>query len=123
VCINSSSGVDKCHSIINCHLASGKLAKDGCGPFSITGQPNAMGGREVGGLSNQLASHMDIENPTHRSTVQRFWQSPTMANKAGYKAVDLFDAIDEGKIKAVWIMATNPLVSMPDRQKIARALQ
>jgi len=118
----SSSGVDKCQSIINCHLASGKIAKDGCGPFSITGQPNAMGGREVGGLSNQLACHMDIENPEHRSTVQRFWQSPTMADKAGYKAVDLFDAIDEGKIKAVWVMATNPMVSLPDREKIARAL-
>jgi assimilatory nitrate reductase catalytic subunit len=118
----SNSGVDKCQSIINCHLATGKLAKDGCGPFSITGQPNAMGGREVGGLSNQLTSHMDIENPEHRSTVQRFWQSPTMAEKTGYKAVDLFDAIDEGKVKAVWIMATNPMVSMPDRNKIARAL-
>lgn len=118
----SSSGVDKCHSIINCHLATGKIAKDGCGPFSITGQPNAMGGREVGGLSNQLASHMDIENPKHRSTVKRFWQSPTMADKAGYKAVELFDAIDEGKIKAVWIMATNPLVSLPDRKKITQAL-
>ncbi|MBA6233330.1 MULTISPECIES: nitrate reductase [unclassified Colwellia] len=118
----SNSGVDKCQSIINCHLATGKIGKDGCGPFSITGQPNAMGGREVGGLSNQLASHMDIENPEHRSTVQRFWQSPTMADKSGYKAVDLFDAIDKGKVKAVWIMATNPMVSLPDRQKIARAL-
>jgi assimilatory nitrate reductase catalytic subunit len=119
----SNSGVDKCQSIINCHLATGKIAKEGCGPFSITGQPNAMGGREVGGLSNQLASHMDIENPEHRSSLQRFWQSPTMANKAGYKAVDLFDAIDEGKVKAVWIMATNPMVSLPDRAKIARALK
>ncbi|MBA6327058.1 nitrate reductase [Colwellia sp. MB02u-6] len=118
----SSSGVDKCQSIINCHLATGKIAKDGCGPFSITGQPNAMGGREVGGLSNQLAAHMDIENPEHRSTVQRFWQSPTMADKAGYKAIDLFDAMDEGKIKAVWIIATNPMVSLPDGKKIARAL-
>lgn len=118
----SNSGVDKCQSIINCHLATGKIAKDGCGPFSITGQPNAMGGREAGGLSNQLASHMDIENPTHRATVQRFWQSPTIASKAGYKAVDLFDAIDTGKIKAVWIMATNPVVSLPEREKITRAL-
>ncbi|MBA6350807.1 nitrate reductase [Colwellia sp. BRX9-1] len=118
----SNSGTDKCQSIINCHLATGKIAKDGCGPFSITGQPNAMGGREVGGLSNQLAAHMDIENPEHRSTVQRFWQSPTIAVKAGYKAVDLFDAIDEGKIKAVWIMATNPMVSLPNVKKIAQAL-
>jgi len=118
----SNSGTDKCQSIINCHLAAGKIAKDGCGPFSITGQPDAIGGREVGGLSNQLAAHMDIENPEHRSTVQRFWQSPTMADKAGYKAIDLFDAMDEGKIKAVWIMATNPMVSLPDGKKVARAL-
>lgn len=119
----SNSGVDKCQSIINCHLATGKLAKDGCGPFSITGQPNAMGGREVGGLSNQLAAHMDIENPEHRSTVQRFWQSPTICEKPGYKAVDLFDAIDSGKVKAVWIMATNPVVSLPNRAKVTRALE
>jgi len=119
----SNSGVDKCQSIINCHLATGKIAKDGCGPFSITGQPNAMGGREVGGLSNQLASHMDIDNPKHRSTVQRFWQSPTIADKVGYKAVDLFNAIDEGKVKAVWIMATNPVVSLPNREKTIRALK
>lgn len=119
----SNSGVDKCQSIINCHLATGKIAKDGCGPFSITGQPNAMGGREVGGLSNQLTAHMDIDNPEHRSTVQRFWQSPTIADKEGYKAVDLFNAMDEGKIKAVWIMATNPVVSLPNREKIVRALK
>ena len=119
----SSSGVDKCQSIINCHLASGKMAKTGCGPFSITGQPNAMGGREVGGLANQLAAHMDIDNPLHQDKVQRFWQSPTMANKQGAKAVEMFDKIATGEIKAVWVMATNPMVSLPDRDKIAAALK
>jgi assimilatory nitrate reductase catalytic subunit len=119
----SSSGVDKCQSIINCHLASGKIAKAGSGPFSITGQPNAMGGREVGGLANQLAAHMDIDNPKHQDRVQRFWQSPTMANKQGAKAVELFDKIESGDIKAVWIMATNPVVSLPDRDKIIAALK
>ncbi|WP_394173512.1 nitrate reductase [Thalassotalea litorea] len=118
----SSSGVDKCNAIINCHLASGKIARTGCGPFSITGQPNAMGGREVGGLANQLTAHMDIENPKHRQSVQTFWQSPTMVEQQGLKAVDMFDAINAGKIKAVWIMATNPLVSMPNRQVIEQAL-
>ena len=118
----SSSGVDKCQSIINCHLASGKIAKQGCGPFSITGQPNAMGGREVGGLANQLTAHLDIENAEHRDYVQTYWQSPTMANAAGKSAVAMFDAIECGEIKAVWIMATNPLVSLPDRDKIKRAL-
>ena len=119
----SSSGVDKCQSIINCHLASGKIGKAGCGPFSITGQPNAMGGREVGGLANQLAAHMDIDNPQHQNTVQRFWQSPSMATKQGAKAVEMFDKIASGEIKAVWIMATNPMVSLPDRDKVAAALK
>lgn len=119
----SSSGVDKCQTIINCHLASGKIGKAGCGPFSITGQPNAMGGREVGGLANQLAAHMDIDNPNHQDKVQRFWQSPTIANKQGAKAVDMFDKLASGEIKAVWIMATNPMVSLPDRNKVEAALK
>ncbi|MCV6623406.1 MAG: nitrate reductase [Cellvibrionaceae bacterium] len=119
----SSSGTDKCQSIINAHLASGKILREGCGPFSITGQPNAMGGREVGGLANQLAAHMDIQNPSHRDTVQRYWGSPAMASKPGKMAVDLFDDIAAGKIKALWVMATNPLVSMPNRPKIVEALE
>lgn len=119
----STSGTDKANSIINCHLASGKVGKAGAGPFSLTGQPNAMGGREVGGLANMLACHMDIDNPAHRQTVQNYWQSPTIASKTGLKAVDMFDDIETGKVKAVWIMATNPMVSMPNREKIARALK
>ena len=118
----SASGTDKANSIINCHLATAKIGREGCGPFSLTGQPNAMGGREVGGLANMLACHMDIENPEHRQTVQNYWQSPAIADKAGLKAVDLFENINNGKVKAVWIMATNPMVSMPNRQKIAEAL-
>ncbi|RDV28020.1 nitrate reductase [Alteromonas aestuariivivens] len=118
----STSGTDKANAIINCHLASGKIGKPGSGPFSITGQPNAMGGREVGGLANMLAAHMDIENPVHRERVQTFWNAPTVAEKGGYKAVDLFQAIDEGKVKFVWIMATNPVVSMPNRAQVERAL-
>lgn len=119
----STSGVDKCNSIINAHLASGKIVKTGSGPFSITGQPNAMGGREVGGLSNQLTAHMDIENRQHQSLVQRFWDSPTIATELGAKAIDLFDKIADGKIKAVWIMATNPVVSLPNRNKVEQALK
>jgi assimilatory nitrate reductase catalytic subunit len=118
----STSGTDKASSIINCHLATGKIGREGCGPFSLTGQPNAMGGREVGGLANMLACHMDINNPEHRKTVQTYWQSPKIADKVGLKAVDLFENINNGKVKAVWIMATNPMVSMPNRQKIAEAL-
>ena len=117
----SSTGSDKCNAIINCHLATGKIGKEGAGPFSITGQPNAMGGREVGGLANQLAAHMDFE-PEDIDRVQRFWQSPTIAHQPGLKAVDLFDAISEGKIKALWIMATNPAVSLPNSDKVRAAL-
>lgn len=119
----SSSGTDKANSIINCHLATGKIGKEGCGPFSLTGQPNAMGGREVGGLANMLAAHMDIDNPEHRELVQSYWQSPAIPSQTGLKAVDMFDEIQQGKIKAIWIMATNPVVSMPNRGKIESALK
>lgn len=118
----SSSGTDKVNAIINCHLLTGRIGKPGAGPFSITGQPNAMGGREVGGLSNMLAAHLDLDAPAHRKLVQSFWQSPAIADKPGLKAVDLFDAIDSGQVKAVWIMATNPVVSLPDADKVKRAL-
>jgi assimilatory nitrate reductase catalytic subunit len=119
----SSSGTDKVNSIINCHLLTGRIGKPGMGPFSITGQPNAMGGREVGGLANMLAAHMDLDNPEHRRTVQAFWDSPNIAARPGLKAVDLFEAIHERRIKAVWIMATNPVVSLPDADKVKEALQ
>jgi assimilatory nitrate reductase catalytic subunit len=119
----SSAGTDKVNSIINCHLLTGRIGRPGMGPFSITGQPNAMGGREVGGLANMLAAHMDIENPAHRNSVQGFWGSPRIAQRPGPKAVELFDAVYRGEIKAVWIMATNPVVSLPDADKVRTALQ
>lgn len=119
----SSAGVDKANAIINCHLALDFISKPGCGPFSITGQPNAMGGREVGGLANMLAAHCDIENPEHRENVKAFWQSPAMPEQGGLKAVDLFCAMDAGQIKFVWIMGTNPVVSMPYREQVESALK
>jgi assimilatory nitrate reductase catalytic subunit len=117
----SSSGTDKANSIINCHLATGRIGKIGMGAFSITGQPNAMGGREVGGLANMLAAHTEF-TPEHTELVQRFWQSPVIATKAGLKAVDLFEAVKQGKIKALWIMATNPAVSLPDANLVREAM-
>src|SRR5690606_9322116 len=110
----SRCGADKVNAIINCHLATGRIGKPGMRPFSVTGQPNAMGGREVGGLANMLAAHMAIEDPADRNRVQRFWQAPKIAEKPGLKAVDMFCAVSEGRIKALWIMATNPIVSMPE---------
>lgn len=119
----SSCGTDKVNAIINCHLATGRIGQPGMGPFSVTGQPNAMGGREVGGLANMLAAHMELANPAHRELVQSFWQSPRMADKVGLKAVDLFDAVASGQIKALWIMATNPVDSMPDAARVEAAIQ
>ena len=118
----SSAGTDKVNAIVNVHLATGRIGKPGAGPFSITGQPNAMGGREVGGLANQLAAHMDFA-PEQVDRVRRFWDTPAVATKPGLKTVDLFNAIETGSVKAVWIMATNPVVSMPDADRVRRALQ
>jgi assimilatory nitrate reductase catalytic subunit len=119
----SSAGTDKVNSIINCHLLTGRIGQPGMGPFSVTGQPNAMGGREVGGLANMLAAHMELDDAEDRRTVQSFWNSPTIATRPGLKAVDLFDAIHDRRVKAVWIMATNPIVSLPDADKVKEALR
>lgn len=119
----SSSGTDKVNAILNCHLATGRIGRPGMGPFSVTGQPNAMGGREVGGLANMLACHLDLENQTHRDAVQQFWASPAMATKPGLKAVDMFRAVAAGTVKAIWVIHTNPVVSMPDADAVAAALR
>ncbi|MCG7519821.1 nitrate reductase [Ruegeria sp. Ofav3-42] len=118
----SSSGTDKVNAILNCHLATGRIGREGMGPFSVTGQPNAMGGREVGGLANTLACHLDIENEDHRLAVQKFWNAPSMPLKQGLKAVDLFRAVEDGQIKALWIIHTNPAVTMPDADRVKDAI-
>lgn len=118
----SSTGTDKCNAIINCHLATGKIGKPGMGPFSITGQPNAMGGREVGGLANMLAAHMDYTDE-NRALVSEFWNAENLSEKPGLKAVELFNAVADGKIKAIWIMGTNPVVSMPNADLVKSALE
>ena len=120
--INQSvSGTDQGNAIINLHLATARIGQPGMGPFSITGQPNAMGGREVGGLASTLAAHRDFA-PENREAVQRFWSSPRIAEKPGLKAVDMFRSVREGRIKALWIMATNPAVSLPDAALVREAL-
>jgi assimilatory nitrate reductase catalytic subunit len=119
----SSSGTDKVNAIINCHLLTGRIGRPGMGPFSLTGQPNAMGGREVGGLANQLAAHFELDDPAHRALVKDFWKAPTIAAHAGPKAVEMFRAVEEGGIKVLWIMATNPAVSLPDAAQVRRALE
>ncbi len=118
----SSSGVDKVNSILNAHLATGRVGLPGASPFSITGQPNAMGGREVGGLANQLAAHMEIV-PESIERVARFWNAPNITHRPGLKAVEMFDAVRDGRIKAIWIMATNPAVSLPEADRAVAALK
>ena len=118
----SVSGTDKVNAIINCHLLTGRIGRPGMGPFSVTGQPNAMGGREVGGLANQLAAHLDIEDGGHRALVRAFWGAPRMAERPGLKAVDMFEAVHDGRIKALWIMATNPAATLPDSSRVRQAL-
>ncbi len=117
----SAQGVAKGLAILNAHLATGRIGKPGACPFSITGQPNAMGGREVGGLASTLAAHMGFTEE-NCSRVERFWSSPTIACKPGLKAVDMFEAIHDGRVKAVWIMATNPVVSLPNSSRVREAL-
>jgi len=118
----SAQGTDKVNAIINCHLATGRIGTPGTGPFSLTGQPNAMGGREVGGLANQLAAHMGF-SPGEVDRVRRFWQAPHMATREGLKAVQMFEAIEAGRIKALWVMATNPAVSLPRAGAMRDALR
>ncbi|MGO8920210.1 MAG: molybdopterin-dependent oxidoreductase [Stellaceae bacterium] len=118
----SSSGTDKVTAILNCHVATGRIGRPGMGPFSLTGQPNAMGGREVGGLANQLAAHMGFADPAALDRVRRFWNAPNLATQPGLKAVELFDAVRDGRIKALWIMGTNPAATMPRAQRVREAL-
>ena len=118
----SAHGTHNNAALIHLHLATGQIGKPGAGPFSLTGQPNAMGGREVGGLSNLLPAHRDLGNPAHRAEVARLWGVPFVSGKPGKSAVDLFRAVQSGEIKAVWIACTNPAQSMPNQSAVRAAL-
>jgi len=119
----SSSGTAKNATLINLHLATGQIGKPGAGPFSLTGQPNAMGGREVGGLANLLSAHRDMGNPAHRAEVAALWGVADVPSKPGKTAVEMFQAAADGEIKALWIACTNPAQSMPDQATVRRALE
>ncbi|MBM9595820.1 molybdopterin-dependent oxidoreductase [Roseitranquillus sediminis] len=118
----SSAGTDKVSAILNCHFATGRIGRPGMGPLSVTGQPNAMGGREVGGLANTLACHMALEEPAHRDAVRRFWEAPRMAKRPGPKAVEMFERVARGEIRALWIVCTNPAVSLPAANAVRDAI-
>ncbi|OGA23558.1 MAG: nitrate reductase [Betaproteobacteria bacterium RIFCSPLOWO2_02_FULL_65_24] len=109
-------------ALINLHLATGQIGKPGAGPFSLTGQANAMGGREVGGMATLLSAHRDLANPAHRAEVARLWGVDWVPAEPGKTAVELFQAIEEGKIKALWIACANPAQSMPDQNLVRKAL-
>jgi assimilatory nitrate reductase catalytic subunit len=119
----SSSGTAKNAALINLHLATGQIGKPGAGPFSLTGQPNAMGGREVGGLANLLSAHRDLANPDHRAEVARLWGVADVPAKPGKSAVEMFEAAADGEIRALWIACTNPAQSMPNAMTVRRALE
>ena len=116
-------GVSKNVSLMNLSLLTGQIGKPGCGPFSLTGQPNAMGGREVGGMASLLAAHRDLGNPGHRKEVAEFWGGSEIRSEPGYTATEMFDALERGKMKAIWIICTNPAVSMPNVHQAERALK
>ncbi|WP_417780346.1 molybdopterin-dependent oxidoreductase [Stutzerimonas xanthomarina] len=118
----STAGSAKNSALINLHLATGQIGKPGAGPFSLTGQPNAMGGRETGSLSNLLPGHREAGNAEHRAEVADYWGVPALPDTAGLSAIELFEAVRSGKIKALWIACTNPAQSMPDQQKVHEAL-
>ena len=119
----SVSGTDKNAALINLHLATGQIGKPGAGPFSLTGQPNAMGGREVGGLANLLSAHRDLANPQHRAEVAALWGLQDVPAKPGKSAVEMFQAAADGEIAALWIACTNPAQSLPDQATVRRALE
>ena len=116
-------GVNKNLSLINLSLITGKIGKPGSGPFSLTGQPNAMGGREVGGLATMLASHREIGNAGHRAEMQGFWGGNSISDKPGKTATEMFEALADGRMKAIWIVCTNPMVSLPDARLAELALK
>ncbi|MHB0917183.1 MAG: nitrate reductase [Thiobacillus sp.] len=119
----SSCGVDKNAALINLHLATGQIGKRGAAPLSLTGQPNAMGGREVGGLANLLSAHRDLDNPEHRAEVARLWGVDAVPATPGKTAVEMFEAVRRGEIRAIWIACTNPAQSLPDQNLVHEALQ
>ena len=117
----SVNGTYKNSALINLHLATGQIGRPGAGPFSLTGQPNAMGGREVGGMANLLSAHRDLSNPTHRAEVAALWGVPSVPSQPGKTAVELFDSIGK-EVRMVWIACTNPVQSMPDAEAVRKAL-
>lgn len=119
----SVDGVYKNLSLINLNLITGHIGKPGSGPLSLTGQPNAMGGREVGGLANLLPAHRNLSDPAHREEIQRFWGGATISDKPGLTATEMFEALNDGRLKAIWILCTNPLVSLPDARMAEAALK
>ncbi|AZC23653.1 nitrate reductase [Pseudomonas sessilinigenes] len=118
----SSAGSAKNSALINLHLATGQIGRPGAGPFSLTGQPNAMGGRETGSLSNLLPGHREAANPGDRAEVASYWGVERLPETPGLSAIELFEQLHSGRIKALWIACTNPAQSLPDQNRVRAAL-
>jgi assimilatory nitrate reductase catalytic subunit len=118
----STHGTHNNAAIVNLHLATGQIGRPGAGPFSLTGQPNAMGGREAGGMATLLPGHRDPNDPAHRAEVASLWGVRALPDRPGRTAVELFDAAARGEVKALWIACTNPAQSMPDQRLVRAAL-
>ena len=119
----SAMGVDKNTTLIALSLITGKIGRPGCGPFSLTGQPNAMGGREVGGMATLASGHRELSNVQHRAEIAQHWGVASVPGNPGLTAVELFNAVHDGRVKAIWIIATNPVESLPDAQLVEEALK
>jgi assimilatory nitrate reductase catalytic subunit len=118
----SASGTAKNVALVNLHLATGQIGKAGAGPFSLTGQPNAMGGREVGGLANLLSAHRDLANAEHRAEIAKLWGVHSVPATPGLSAIPMFEALRTGHLKAIWVVCTNPAQSMPDLNAVHEGL-
>jgi nitrite reductase (NADH) large subunit len=119
----SAHGTDTVSALVNLHLATGQLGRPGAGPFSLTGQPNAMGGREVGAMATLLAGHRSLASARDRAQVEAIWGSPPIAAGPGRTAVELFEHAAAGGLDVLWIVATNPAVTLPDQATVRRALE
>ena len=111
--------------LINLHLLTGEIGKPGAGPFSLTGQPNAMGGREAGGLAHLLPGYRVVTNPDHRAEVEQAWgfAKDSIAAAPGLNAWQQVEAMEQGELDLWWVAATNPLVSMPNLERVKSAMQ
>ncbi len=121
----SARGTWQVNALCNLHLATGQICREGTGPFSLTGQPNAMGGREVGYMSGGLPGHRSVHSARDRAETEALWGLPDGAirEESGLPAVELFKAMERGEVRALWVIGSNPAVTLPNRARVLRGLE